>query len=607
MKKLYLLLCGLSLYFMGFTQVPQKMSYQAVIRDGQNHLVVNQQVGIEISVMQFSPNGLPVYIETHSPTTNANALISIEIGTGTPCIGCSFQQIDWADGPYYITMRTDLQGGQNYTITGSQQILSIPYALYAQEAAQVDYQHITNRPTGNNSGDILYWNGNTQTWDVLPVGLPGQYLIVGNNGRLAWNTMYVDSNVFDQVVPIVRTYPVTNINTFYSIGHGEITDIGQSGIIAAGFCWSLTPHPVATGNHSSYFVGYGPFAGIIGDSLEGAAKLIPDTTYYVRAYATNTQGTGYGEQITFRTYNGVITLSTESVTNLNCNTMCSINAGLTIHNANRAKITDCGIVYSNKKYYGQSYRPVPTSTTTTSTISGTYYFIRNGQVDVRSYYQALSSIFFTQSEYEVYAFAKNRTATCTFYGEKQTFLTPYSVGELYSWVENGQLVEGIIIEVTPDEQHGKMIMLDEVEDVKWRVSHNSIAEGTTNLTDGVANLNVILNAYGSTANYPAFHYCYTKHPDHQWYLPALHELRDMNNNYLAQINASLLIYGTPIAYSSESLKNRYWTSSEPTGPLAPTQAYSYKFFYSTEAPINKVNPSLGNPLYNVFLRCIRAF
>ncbi len=112
----------------------------------------------------------------------------------------------------------NLLGGQNYNVTGSQQILSIPYALYAEEAASVDYQNITNRPTGQNGGDILYWNANTQTWDVLPVGLPGQYLIVSNNGRLAWNSLNIDTSQLSNMVPTVRTHPVTNVHAFTELG-----------------------------------------------------------------------------------------------------------------------------------------------------------------------------------------------------------------------------------------------------------------------------------------------------------------------------------------------------------------------------------------------------
>ncbi len=606
MKRILLFIFLLTGFYIISAQVPQKMSYQAVIRNSSNQLVANQTIGVEISIMQYSPNGLPVYIETHTPTTNANGLISIEIGTGTPCVGCSFQYIDWSAGPYYLKMGTDLRGGQNYNVSGSQQILSIPYALYAKEAESVDFQNITNRPTGQNGGDILYWNANSQTWDVLPVGLPGQYLIVGNNGTLAWNTMYVDSSQFDHVVPTVRTHPVTDVHAFYGIGNGEITDVGQSGIIAAGICWSLNPHPLVGGNHTASVIGFGHFSGMMGDSMEGYSKLLPDTVYYVRAYATNTQGTGYGEQVTFRTRDGIITLSTEDIANLNCTTLCSNIAGIDIHTAGGARITDCGIVYSNKTHFGTSYRPVPASHTTTNTITGTYYFISGGQVDTIAYYQALSNLFYPQSEYEVYAFAKNRTATCTYYGDKKTFKTPYRVGDYFNRVVNGELVQGIIFEVTPDQQHGKMIMLDEVP-LKWRTTHNYTAEGTTNLTNGMANENIILNAYGSgISNYPAFNYCYTKHSDHLWYLPALHELRSIHTNF-ANINAILTTYGTPISYSSDSRTNRYWTSTEPTGPLAPTNAYSYKFYYSTEAPTDKVNANEGNPTYNVFVRCIRTF
>ncbi len=178
--------------------------------------------------------------------------------------------------------------------------------------------------------------------------------------------------------------------------------------------------------------------------------------------------------------------------------------------------------------------------------------------------------------------------------------------DYFSRVVNGELVRGIIFEVTPDQQHGKMIMLDEIA-LKWRVSHNNIAEGTTNLTDGMANQNIILNAYGNgISNYPAFNYCYTKHSDHMWYLPALYELRIIHVNF-ATINPLLTQYGTPISYDSDSRKNRYWTSTEPTGTQAQRNAYSVKFYYSTEAPTDKVDANEGNPLYNVFVRCVRAF
>jgi hypothetical protein len=116
-----------------WAQSPEKMSYQAVVRDANNMLVASTLVGTQISVLQGSVDGTPVYIETHTPETNVNGLLSLEIGVGTSISG-DFTNIDWANGPYFIKSETDPTGGTNYTIIGVSQLLSVPYALYAATA-----------------------------------------------------------------------------------------------------------------------------------------------------------------------------------------------------------------------------------------------------------------------------------------------------------------------------------------------------------------------------------------------------------------------------------------------------------------------------------------
>ncbi|MCF8297354.1 MAG: hypothetical protein K9J13_07435 [Saprospiraceae bacterium] len=130
MKKLRILLIitlANLLISSAFSQSPEKMSYQAVIRNSSNALVTNTQVGMQISILQGSASGMLVYIETKTPSTNANGLVNIEIGGGT-----GFDTINWANGPYFIKTETDPTGGTNYTITGTSQLLSVPYALYAK-------------------------------------------------------------------------------------------------------------------------------------------------------------------------------------------------------------------------------------------------------------------------------------------------------------------------------------------------------------------------------------------------------------------------------------------------------------------------------------------
>lgn len=113
-----------------FGQAPQSISYQAVIRNASDILVTNYTIGMQVSILQGSSTGTAVYVETHTPTTNANGLATIAIGNGTVVSG-TFATIDWSAGPYYIKTETDPNGGINYTITGTQQFLSVPFALYS--------------------------------------------------------------------------------------------------------------------------------------------------------------------------------------------------------------------------------------------------------------------------------------------------------------------------------------------------------------------------------------------------------------------------------------------------------------------------------------------
>ena len=131
MKKLYTLLASFLITLTLFAQAPEKMSYQAVVRDANNALIMNQAVGMRIQILQGSVSGTTVYEETQTPTSNDNGLVTLEIGTGTIVSGM-FGSIDWSTGPYFIKTETDPTGATNYTISGTSQLMSVPYALYAK-------------------------------------------------------------------------------------------------------------------------------------------------------------------------------------------------------------------------------------------------------------------------------------------------------------------------------------------------------------------------------------------------------------------------------------------------------------------------------------------
>lgn len=111
-------------------QSPQKMSYQAVIRDVSNELIMDHIIRVKVSILQGSESGSVVFSESHLTTTNTNGLVTFQIGNGAVISG-SLESVDWGNGPYFIKTETDPTGGTDYTITGTNELLSVPYALYA--------------------------------------------------------------------------------------------------------------------------------------------------------------------------------------------------------------------------------------------------------------------------------------------------------------------------------------------------------------------------------------------------------------------------------------------------------------------------------------------
>lgn len=115
-----------------FSQVPQTISYQAVVRAGNNMLIRQKTISLKASILQGSATGTSVYVETHRPTTNDNGVVFLEIGGGQS--NQTFSDIDWSRGPYFLMTQIDPEGGSNYSITAVNQMLCVPYALYAVTA-----------------------------------------------------------------------------------------------------------------------------------------------------------------------------------------------------------------------------------------------------------------------------------------------------------------------------------------------------------------------------------------------------------------------------------------------------------------------------------------
>ena len=327
MKKLILFLSILALTVTAsFAQAPQKFTYQAVVRDANNHLLASQSVGVQISILQGSVSGSSVYVENQNAQTNANGLMTLEIGGGTVVNG-DFATIDWANGPYFLKTEIDPSGGTNYTVEGTQQLLSVPYALYAGNVANSfsgSYNDLTDQPEiptvpthvsafTNDAGyitmdsvpvDVSFFNN-----DVPYITESGFQLTLNEinttfdtlNNTIGEMNATIDSlrNRIAELegthtAPTVMTTGISNVTHTTATLNGSVIYSGGSTVAARGFCLGTEQNPTIESATVSCGSGEGSFSANL-------QNLTSATTYYVRAYATNVWGTSYGEQQSFTT------------------------------------------------------------------------------------------------------------------------------------------------------------------------------------------------------------------------------------------------------------------------------------------------------------------
>jgi uncharacterized protein (TIGR02145 family) len=179
--------------------------------------------------------------------------------------------------------------------------------------------------TGNNAGDILFWNGTA--WVKIQQGLPGQGLFLSQTGIPVWA---------GPAYATLTTTAATSVTSISVVTGGNITAEGGTPVTARGICWSTSPNPTIANDTTRNGAGAGLFTSNI-------SNLLGSTTYYIRAYAINTTGVGYGNQVTFTTLAPVPpNLSTTAISAV---TSVSAATGGSIINNGGAPITARGVVW----------------------------------------------------------------------------------------------------------------------------------------------------------------------------------------------------------------------------------------------------------------------
>ena len=135
MKNLFTFFIILFVVFSALAQTPQGINYQAVIRDASGNILTSQNVGILINIRIGSIGGTISYAETHNAITNMYGLVNLVIGQGNAQTG-TFATISWGSNSHFVEIQADITGGTNYQTIGTQQLMSVPYALYAEKTGQ---------------------------------------------------------------------------------------------------------------------------------------------------------------------------------------------------------------------------------------------------------------------------------------------------------------------------------------------------------------------------------------------------------------------------------------------------------------------------------------
>jgi hypothetical protein len=183
MKKFYTILClAIASLTQLQAQAPQGFNYQATVRNNSGDLIVNNNVYFKFNVMQGSQTSLPVFTEIHYVPTDDLGQVNLVIGQGTATTGV-FSELDWSLGSYYLGI--ELNTGNGYVAMGTTQLLSVPYALFAENSGN-------STPTTPNLETVLAENNSANNQQIKDLQDPTE-------AQDAVTKNYVDTEVLNNV------------------------------------------------------------------------------------------------------------------------------------------------------------------------------------------------------------------------------------------------------------------------------------------------------------------------------------------------------------------------------------------------------------------------
>lgn len=266
-----------------------------------------------------------------------------------------------------ITMYSATSGG-NITSSGYGNISARGVCWSTDSNPTIEDNH-----TGDGSGDGVYESNIT---GLAPIT---QYYVRAyavNEKGIAYGNEISFTTLSDIILPSVITNEITEISQNNAVGGGEVISDGGGSVSARGICWGTNTNPTLSNTHTQDGEGIGEF-------ISNLNTLVQNTTYYVRAYATNNEGTAYGNQVSFNTLADpeLPTVTTDAATNI---TQTTANSGGNVTSDGGADVTARGVCWSSTNNYPEINDPHTSNGTGTGTFTSlltdltpnTLYYVR---------------------------------------------------------------------------------------------------------------------------------------------------------------------------------------------------------------------------------------
>ena len=241
----------LMLSLTAIAQSPQKINYQGIARDLKGNPLSNQKINIKLEIVSNIESSLIEYAEIQLTETNNFGLYTLQIGNGIVESG-TFSNIKWENGTKFIKVFIDAKGGNNFEEIGTTQLLSVPYALYANKAGIAKELAETKTRTGTVSSVSTHVAGDANYLSKFTaLNTIGKSLIYDNGSRVGIGTTTPLSSGLLHLKSVLGTQPLI-LESPQGV-HNLIQENGTNRGYFGSYIGSGSPYPTPTGTSDADF------------------------------------------------------------------------------------------------------------------------------------------------------------------------------------------------------------------------------------------------------------------------------------------------------------------------------------------------------------------